>query len=406
MSIDQLSSNNNVQTEEQELDEALSESKPDDNNLEAKTGYDLLRKSNQNARELLRDALSCTNNLRRDLAFKAISPAHTTTRNKKDVFGNKLKNVVKEEIAKSKLYNNTNKEKLTHENKIMDIIALINQANPDRIRETSNGMTNMAVVHDYKPNTGTVKLKISTIKKDMLNYSNMDTVKKEIQNLVMTQAIQQISEQSPCFTSNILVIDKKNGKKHVVLDLRLINTFMKHTYFKMESINIELRSRGICIVAYLDDLLIMAKGKQALERNLKLVWNLFTKLGHNYPSPKEKDKPNETRLQYISKEASDPCQEISVNNRETAATANAVECINKWSVEQQGTKTPYQHPRNKSDPVCVHNIQRPNREVSLDQVGQLDMYSLSQPPGSGINIGNMPSNEDQTESPTLTGYGQ
>ncbi|CAG8776292.1 4627_t:CDS:2, partial [Gigaspora margarita] len=321
---------------------------------------------------------------------------------------------------------------------------------------------------------------------------------KKIQNLVTTQEIQQISEQSPCFTSNILVIDKKDGKKRVVLNLRLINTFIKHTHFKMESINIvknlirrndymasidikdaffhiplhpsarkffafdflgcrfcfkclpfslmscpriftkilkpvikELRSRGICIVAYLDDLLIMAKGKQALERNLKLVWNLLTELEilgfqnklkrHDYPSPKEKDKPNEMRLQYISEEASDPYQEISVDNRKTAGNSqcsvsskakimriNKIEkqndkrrqlehfpdIINKSfettkivgnpfreSVEQQRTKTLYQHSRNESNPVCVHDFQRSSRKVSLDQVRQLDMCSLPQPPG-------------------------
>ncbi|RIB02062.1 hypothetical protein C2G38_2292820 [Gigaspora rosea] len=93
------------------IEKALSESKPDDNDLEAKTGYDLLRRSNQNARELLRDALSYANDLRRDLALKAISPAHTTIRDKKGVFGDKLMDLVEEENARSKLYNDVNKEK-------------------------------------------------------------------------------------------------------------------------------------------------------------------------------------------------------------------------------------------------------------------------------------------------------
>ncbi|CAG8640120.1 11901_t:CDS:2, partial [Gigaspora rosea] len=69
------------------IEKALSESKPDDNDLEAKTGYDL------------------------DLALKAISPAHTTTRDKKGVFGDKLMDLVEEKNARSKLYNDVNKEK-------------------------------------------------------------------------------------------------------------------------------------------------------------------------------------------------------------------------------------------------------------------------------------------------------
>ncbi|KAF0527646.1 hypothetical protein F8M41_013537 [Gigaspora margarita] len=88
MSIDQLSSNNNVQTEEQELDEVFDSDKP---RPWFPTG-DL-------------------KNLPTEIYSDSISPAHTTTRDKKGVFGNKLKDVVEEEIARSKLYNDANKEK-------------------------------------------------------------------------------------------------------------------------------------------------------------------------------------------------------------------------------------------------------------------------------------------------------
>ncbi|CAG8738386.1 43329_t:CDS:2 [Gigaspora margarita] len=192
----------------------------------------------------------------------------------------------------------------------MDVTALINQANPDKIRETSNGTTNVAVIHDYKPNTRTVKALQTYMAKKVWQFMaivySSNRSKKEIQNLVTTQAIQQILEQSP-----ILGLQNKLKK-------------------------------------------------------------------HNYPSPKEKDKPNEMRLQYISKEVSDPCQEISVNNRETASNSQCtikgsswntslilstkalkqLKCRNPFreSVEQQKTKTPYQYPRNESDLVCVHDF--------------------------------------------------
>ncbi|CAG8853553.1 38869_t:CDS:2, partial [Gigaspora margarita] len=46
-----------------------------------------------------------------EVALKAISPAHTTSRDKKGVFGNKLKDLVEEENTKSKLYNDANRER-------------------------------------------------------------------------------------------------------------------------------------------------------------------------------------------------------------------------------------------------------------------------------------------------------
>ncbi|CAG8514656.1 20540_t:CDS:2 [Dentiscutata erythropus] len=89
----------------------LYNSKPDDEDTKARAGYELLQKSNHNARELLRDALSYANDYRRNIALKAISPSYTTTKDKKEVFGEKLKGLVEEENTKSKLYNDANKER-------------------------------------------------------------------------------------------------------------------------------------------------------------------------------------------------------------------------------------------------------------------------------------------------------
>ncbi|CAG8796600.1 11080_t:CDS:2 [Gigaspora margarita] len=224
--------------------------------------------------------------------------AHTTTRDKKGVFGNKLRNVVEEEIARSKLYNDANKEK-----RRFFISNPPNQSqrySPGRIL----GLQNKLKRHDYpsskekdKPN----KTRLQYISEKAETASNS---KCSVPSKAKIMRINKIEEQS----------DKRKRLEHF---LDIINKSFKTT---------------------------------------KMVGNLF---------------------------------------REQK------ECINKWSVEQQGTKTLYQHPRN---------------EISLDQFGQLDVYSLPQPTrrcgltrnqcNSGINMGNVPSNEDQTESPTLTGYGQ
>ncbi|CAG8469090.1 5141_t:CDS:1 [Scutellospora calospora] len=93
------------------IKKALYESKPGDDDQEAKQGYELLRKSTQNARDLLWDALSYTNDLRREIALKAISSAHVPTKDRKGVFSDKFKDLVEEENTKSKLFNDANKER-------------------------------------------------------------------------------------------------------------------------------------------------------------------------------------------------------------------------------------------------------------------------------------------------------
>ncbi|KAF0445742.1 hypothetical protein F8M41_003068 [Gigaspora margarita] len=86
------------------IEKILYNSNPDDSDPEAKAGYELLQ-SNYNARELLCDTLLYANDYRREVALKAISPARTSSRDEKGVFGNKIKDMVEEENTKSKLYN-------------------------------------------------------------------------------------------------------------------------------------------------------------------------------------------------------------------------------------------------------------------------------------------------------------
>ncbi|CAG8786076.1 13499_t:CDS:1, partial [Gigaspora margarita] len=64
---------------------------------------------------------------------------------------------------------------------------------------------------------------------------------------------------------------------------------------------------------------------------------------YDYPSSKEKDKPNKTRLQYISKEVSDPYQKISINNRNTASNSQCsvfskAKIIRINKIEEQSNK--------------------------------------------------------------------
>ncbi|CAG8738384.1 43328_t:CDS:2 [Gigaspora margarita] len=83
------------------IEKALSKSKPDNNDLKAKMRYDLLRKSNQ----ILENYYKMPYHTQ--MIYKEI----LHLKDKKGVFGNKLKDVVEEEIGRSKLYNNANKEK-------------------------------------------------------------------------------------------------------------------------------------------------------------------------------------------------------------------------------------------------------------------------------------------------------
>ncbi|CAG8745813.1 21749_t:CDS:1, partial [Dentiscutata erythropus] len=93
------------------IEKVLYESKPNDDDHEATQGFKMLRKSTQNARELLRDTLSYANNLRKEFALKAISSNHVLTKDRRDVFGDKFKDFVEKENIKSKLFNNANREK-------------------------------------------------------------------------------------------------------------------------------------------------------------------------------------------------------------------------------------------------------------------------------------------------------
>ncbi|CAG8643052.1 5259_t:CDS:2, partial [Scutellospora calospora] len=75
---------------------------------------------------------------------------------------------------------------------------------------------------------------------------------------------------------------------------------------------------------------------------------------HDYSSPKEKDKSDKTGIQSNSKEATNSYQETSINNREI-------------SIEQQETKALHQYFRNESNSVHTYSLQRPDKEVNLDQ---------------------------------------
>ncbi|CAG8794691.1 4802_t:CDS:1, partial [Dentiscutata erythropus] len=72
----------------------LYNSKLDDSNSEAKASYKLLQKSNHSTRKLLYNTLSYTNNYCREIALKAILLAYSTSKNKKCVFEDKLKDIV------------------------------------------------------------------------------------------------------------------------------------------------------------------------------------------------------------------------------------------------------------------------------------------------------------------------
>ncbi|CAG8805444.1 16886_t:CDS:2, partial [Cetraspora pellucida] len=49
--------------------------------------------------------------LQEEFALKALSSAHVLTKDRKGVFGDKFKNLVKKENTKTKLYNDANREK-------------------------------------------------------------------------------------------------------------------------------------------------------------------------------------------------------------------------------------------------------------------------------------------------------
>ncbi|RIB30248.1 hypothetical protein C2G38_2153119 [Gigaspora rosea] len=163
MSHNQLTSNNNVQTEEQDLDKVFDSDEPrpwfptgDLKNLPTEIYSD------------------CT--LSKAEHQKILSVLHPIDNIEK----------VEEENARSKLYNDANKENLDslHQTNLKDIYW----------KDFLFNIPVSIVATGYSPEWNIKpQLKISTIKKNTLNHLNMDTVKKEIQNLVTTQAIQQIS---------------------------------------------------------------------------------------------------------------------------------------------------------------------------------------------------------------------
>ncbi|CAG8739362.1 6631_t:CDS:2, partial [Cetraspora pellucida] len=250
------------------IEKVLFESKPSDGNQEA---------------------------LQEEFVLKALSSIYVLTKDRKGVFGDKFKDLVEEENTKSKLYNDANRKKrrfylsnqtnqqsytyatkrfisqitLNAKNGI-DLEKQIRWAKLNLTRETSNWTNSMAVIHNTMPNTWSIKilqtelvtevrklianiyckkwlltewnqkppLRFHSIKNNFINNVDIKLAKKEISVLLQTQAIQLFPKQLPCYISNVLMVNKKDRKKRVVLDLQSLYTFIRHTHFKMESIAI------------------------------------------------------------------------------------------------------------------------------------------------------------------------
>ncbi|CAG8748746.1 3075_t:CDS:2 [Cetraspora pellucida] len=157
------------------IEKVLFESKPSDGEQEALQGYELLHKSTQNARELLRDALSYANDLRREFALKALSPVHVLTKDRKGVFGDKFKDLVEEENTKSKLYNDANREKRK--------FYLSNQTNQQSYTYATkrNSWPTSIVKNGYLPEWNQKPpLRFHSIKNNFINNVDIKLAKKEI----------------------------------------------------------------------------------------------------------------------------------------------------------------------------------------------------------------------------------
>lgn len=158
-----------------------------------------------------------------------------------------------------------------------------------------------------------------------------ECIAEEVRSLLAKGAIAPVSEgeQGECFLSSIFTVPKKDGGRHPIINLKSLNKFIPHYHFKMEGIQsmediilpndymikldlkdaflaipvhpscqrylcfrwedqwspTYLRSKGIRIMIFLDDLLVMAQSREDLIQHRSLILDFLKNLGFlvNYP---------------------------------------------------------------------------------------------------------------------------
>jgi hypothetical protein len=80
------------------------------------------------------------------------------------------------------------------------------------------------------------KLLVSGIKETSVSSKNIDILQEEIDILIQKDVIEPEKVHSG-FYSTFFLVAKKNGKMRPVINLRSLNSYLKKTHFKMDTLN-------------------------------------------------------------------------------------------------------------------------------------------------------------------------
>ncbi|CAG8608830.1 15905_t:CDS:2 [Cetraspora pellucida] len=313
-----------------------------------------LEQSLLDTRALILNSLSFTNEIRCNEAIKYISPTYQPAYEQEKVFGpTELRDTLEKENAKNKMepLSQYKEQFLQHKTEhkpdskltfLLQTLGLQSHIS-NWIQLFGESLITEIIKQGYSPTWSSI---LPRIIQPISHHQYDQSIMSEIKDLIKKNIIKPISIMLLCFTSQIFSVLKKNGKNHLVLDLRHFNQYLIYYHFKMEdietvkplifpdyfmaSLNIKdaflhvlikeqdqtffafdffekhytfttlpfglstspliftnilcsvikhLRTSGIRIVAYLDDLLIVGNTKLKTIKHLDTIINLLTLLG-------------------------------------------------------------------------------------------------------------------------------
>ncbi|CAG8659998.1 24406_t:CDS:2, partial [Cetraspora pellucida] len=209
------------------------ESRPENDDGESIAAWQEVETTLLQARALVLDTLSFTNDIRRDKALKLISPNYKPKADHSEVFGKCLHEFIEKENATNKLIHKA----LLHKKRGLEIGGYLRYCAHSWLRLFSSSWVTSVISEGYMPIWLTPPpISIQHMSKRYFKPTEFSSLCSEIQSLLDKKVICHLDTNVPCFVSNLLLIPKKTGDLRPVIDLRNLNRYVKYSHFKIETI--------------------------------------------------------------------------------------------------------------------------------------------------------------------------
>ena len=106
------------------------------------------------------------------------------------------------------------------------------------LEETDWGQKILEIVQGYKIPFHMDSIQVRVPHSQKMNSDQSTLVNQEIESILQKGAIQKVPHVSGEFLSNLFLVDKSDGGKMPVINLKNLNSFLPYQHFKMEGLHL------------------------------------------------------------------------------------------------------------------------------------------------------------------------